>query len=77
MYDSVYYLRSRNMTKNTLNITFLGEGVKVPLYGGTFSSVENDIGRIFKTKLKYSGKLTEWELIHTDTTWEPYKKPRM
>jgi hypothetical protein len=22
----------------------------------------------------YHGKLTEWELIHADTTWEPYKK---
>ncbi len=27
MYDSVYYLRSRNTTKNTLNIKFLGECV--------------------------------------------------
>ena len=26
-YDPVYDLRSKNTTKNTLNITFLGEGV--------------------------------------------------
>ena len=48
MYDPVYYLRSRNTTKYTLNIMFLRSVFKFSCIYVLFSPWKYNIGFIFK-----------------------------